>query len=262
VLTTAFPALTRHARAGSWSAFADEVGRATRAIVWFTTISAGALIALAGPLSHLVAYGNASGRYHELALAIAGFAVGLPAFSLVLFLVRVAYSYGDTRSPAVVALVMVVLGSAAMVATVQLGSGADRIALIGVGYAVAQCVGLVGLAAVVRGHLHRQGARVHHLVVPVCRSAGAAAIASVAVGVVVARLDPTSRIGSFVAVVVGGASLLALAVLLGWLAGGPGPKALVSTLGAHPGRRVAGATPEDRAAAEQMVEEIEREAGQ
>jgi putative peptidoglycan lipid II flippase len=262
VLTTAFPALSRHARSADWSAFADEVGRATRAIVWFTTISAGALIALAGPLSHLVAFGNASGRYDELASAIAGFAIGLPAFSLVLFLVRVAYSYGDTRSPAIVALVMVVLGSAAMVAMVQVGSGADRIALIGVGYAVAQCVGLIGLSVVVRSHLRAEGAQLHHLVVPLCRSAGAAAIASVAVGLGVVRLDPSSRVGAFVVVLLGGGSILALAVLLGWLAGGPGPKALVSTLGAHPGRRVAGATPEELASAEQLVEEIEREAGQ
>jgi putative peptidoglycan lipid II flippase len=262
VLTTAFPALSRHARSADWSAFADEVGRATRAIVWFTTISAGALIALAGPLSHLVAFGNASGRYDELASAIAGFAIGLPAFSLVLFLVRVAYSYGDTRSPAIVALVMVVLGSAAMVAMVQVGSGADRIALIGVGYAVAQCVGLIGLSVVVRSHLRAEGAQLHHLVVPLCRSAGAAAIASVAVGLGVVRLDPSSRVGAFVVVLLGGGSILALAVLLGWLAGGPGPRALVSTLGAHPGRRVAGATPEELASAEQLVEEIEREAGQ
>lgn len=262
VLTTAFPALTRHSRSGDWHSFADEVGRATRAIVWFTTISAGALVALAGPLSHLVAYGNASGRYHELSLAIAGFAVGLPAFSLVLFLVRVAYSYGDTRSPAFVALGMVVVGGAAMVALAQLGSRSDRVALIGVGYAVGQCVGLVGLAWVVRRRLHAEGARVPHLLVPVCRSAGAAAVASVVVGVGVARLDPASRTGSFLAVAAGGALLLVLAVLLGWLAGGPGPRALVSTLGAHPGRRVVATSPADVAAAEQLVEEIEREAGQ
>ena len=267
VLTTAFPALTRHSRAGDWSAFADEVGRATRAIVWFTSVSAGALVALAGPLAHLVAYGNAAGRYDELSLAIAGFAIGLPAFSLVLFLVRVAYSYGDTRSPAFVALAMVVLGGAAMVAMVQIGSGADRVALIGAGYAVAQCVGLVGLSWVVRSKLHREGARVHQLVVPVCRSAGAAVVASAVVGMAVARLSPASRLESIAAVALGGTVLLVIAVGLGWLAGGPGPKALVSTLGAHPGRRTGGSARgqdelADRAAAEQLVEEIEREAGQ
>ena len=267
VLTTAFPALTRHSRSGDWPSFADEVGRATRSIVWFTTVSAGALVALAGPLSRLVAYGNAAGRYDELSVAIAGFALGLPAFSLVLFLVRVAYSYGDTRSPALVALAMMVLGSVAMVLLAQLGSGSDRVALVGAGYAVAQCVGLVGLAVVVRSKLGREHVHVPHVVVPVCRSAGAAAVASVVVGLAVARLDPTSRWGSFVAVAVGGAALLLLAAALGWLAGGPDPRTLVSTLGAHPGRRAAGAggPPPDlegRAAAERLVEEIEREAGQ
>jgi len=256
VLTTAFPALTRQSRAGSWDAFADEVGRAARAIVWFTATSAGALVALAGPLAHLVAYGNAAGRYDELSLAIAGFALGLPAFSLVLFLVRVAYSYGDTRSPALVALAMVLLGGGAMVALVQLGSGTDRVALIGAGYAVAQCVGVVGLALVVRAKLHREGARVHHLAVPAVRSAGAAVVAAAVVGAAVARVDPVSRPASLMTVVLGGTALLGLAVGLGWLAGGPSPAGLVSSLGAHPGRRV------DRAAAERLVEEIEREAGQ
>ena len=107
----------------------------------------------------------------------------------------------------------------------------------------------------------------HQLVAPVCRSAGAAVVASVVVGMAVARLSPTSRLWSVAAVAVGGTVLLVMAVGLGWLAGGPGPRALVSTLGAHPGRRTGGSSRgqdelEDRAAAEQLVEEIEREAGQ
>ncbi len=257
VLTTAFPALTRHCRAGAWEAFSQEVGRAARAIVWFTTLSAGALVALAGPLARLVAYGNATGRSEELAGAIAGFALALPAFSLVLFLVRVAYSYGDTRSPALVALAMVVAGSAAMVLLAAAGSTSDRVALVGAGYAVGQTVGLVGLALVVRARLHHEGVRVPLLLVPAARAAGAAAVAATVVGTVVLRLDVDSRGAAALTVVVGGAALLCLAVLLGWLAGGPGPRALVATLGAHPGRRV-----EDRAAAEQLSVELEREAGQ
>ena len=95
----------------------------------------------------------------------------------------------------------------------------------------------------------------------------AAVVAALGVGLAVAKLDPTSRVGSFVAVAAGGAAIVLFAVGLGWLAGGPGPKALVSTLGAHPGRRIAtGGLSSDalqeRADAEQLVEEIEREAGQ
>ncbi|MFM7063757.1 MAG: lipid II flippase MurJ [Actinomycetes bacterium] len=257
VLTTAFPALARHYRAGGWQDFADEVGRATRAIVWFTTLSAGALVALAGPLSYLVAYGNATGRNDELAGAIAGFALGLPAFSLVLFLVRVAYAFGDTRSPALVALAMVVAGGASMVVLSVMGSATDRIALVGAGYAVGQTAGLVGLGLVVRHRLRHEGVRVPHLFLPAVRSTGAAALASVVVGVAVARVAPTTRGAAALTVVLGGAAILGGGVALGWASGGPGPRALAATLGAHPGRRV-----EDRAAAERLTEELEREAGQ
>ena len=137
------------------------------------------------------------------------------------------------------------------------GSTSDRVALVGAGYAVAQAVGLAGLALVVRRRLHAEGVRVPHLVVPACRSAGAAAVAAAAVGAVVVQLDVVSRGPAALVVAVGGGSLLCLAVLLGWLAGGPGPRAQATTLGAHPGRRA-----EDRAAAELLSGELEREAGQ
>jgi putative peptidoglycan lipid II flippase len=236
VFTTAFPALTRFAGAGDWPAFATEVGRAARAIAFFTVVSAGALIALSGPIADLVALGNASGRTTEVAGAIAGFAVGLPGFSLLLFLTRVSYSYANTRTPTVVNLVVAVVGSIVMALLVTVAPDPDRITVIGVGYGVAQTVGALLLALAVRSQLHEHAARVRQVALPLARIVVATAIASGATYLLVRAVAPSGIAASAVTVAVGGVLVGGIALVLSWVAGGPAPQVALRTLGGDPGR--------------------------
>lgn len=236
VFTTAFPTLTRMGRSGRWDGFAAEVARATRSITLLTVVSAGALIALSVPLSELMALGNASGRAGEVAGAIAGFAVGLPGYALVLFLTRVCYAYDDVRSPTLVNAVVTVVGAVLMALFVAAGGAADRIALIGVGFGAAQWVGAALLALVVRSRVHDEGRRVDGVTVPALRAVLATAVAAVPVWVAVSALQPDRVGASLVTVAVGGAVVAAVVVAVVWVTGGPRPPVLVRSLGGDPGR--------------------------
>lgn len=236
VFTTAFPALTRFAHGKRWSEFGEEVARAGRSISLFTAVSAGGLAALAIPLSHLVALGNASGRTTEVAGAIAGFSVGVPGFAVLLFLTRVSYSYGNTRTPTLVNVVVAVLGAMVMILLVVIVPTQDRITVLGVGYGVAQTVGAVLLGVAVRSHVHDEGGRIHNVSVPVMRTVAAAAVASTAVYAAVRATGPAGVTRSIVAVLFGGVLLGGLALLVLWGLGGPHPVRAVRTLGGDPGR--------------------------
>ena len=241
VFTTAFPDLTRFARKEQWSEFGDEVARTTRSVCLFTIASAGALAALSGPIAHVVALGNAADRVLEVSGAVAGFAIGVPGFALVLLLTRVAYSYQDTRTPTLVNIGVAVLGTAIMAALVSVVPDVDRITALGVGYGSAQLVGAAVLAVAIRSRVHRAGARIATVAAPVLRDVVATALAAVAVHVAVRALPEPGVATAIVLCVVGGAVLAVLVMALMRLLGGPSPMRALRSLGGDPGGAVAGA---------------------
>jgi putative peptidoglycan lipid II flippase len=238
VFTTAFPTLTRSERAGDWPAFAEEVGRATRSILFLTLGSAAALVALSGPLADLVARGNAAERTVEIGAAMAAFALGLPGYSMILFLTRVSYAYGDTPSPTLVNLAVAVVGSVAMWSMVSAASDSDVVTVIGLGFSFAQLLGAVVLAVVVRSRLLREGVRVEAVVAPALRSLVAAGLgallARVASELVLDAMRDTSAAvpGAATAVVVGSVVMVAGTLTVQWLLRGPGPAETLRSLGA------------------------------
>ena len=156
VVTTAFPALTRLAGREAWPAYRGEVIRAARIVVGSATVATIVLVSGRGVLADLVSLGNAAVATSEVARAIAGFALGLPAFAAVLLLTRASYARGDVRSPTVVAVL--VAGVAALAATVLARSAPDdwRIAAIGAGHALAQSVGAIALVGILVRDLRRR----------------------------------------------------------------------------------------------------------
>lgn len=242
VFTTVFPTLTRAERAGDHHRFAVEVGRSARSIAFLTLGSAAALMALSTPLAELVARGNAATRVGEIAAAIAAFAIGLPAYSTVLFLTRVSYAYGDTPTPTIVNLVVAVGGTALMWALVAAADARDTVTAIGVGFSAAQVLGAVLLALAVRRRLHAHGARVEALVVPVLRSAVAAVAGGLAgwwaASTVLAAAggSPVGIPAATLATCAGAAAVVVVAFGVQWLLAGPDPALSVRTLGAAPGR--------------------------
>jgi putative peptidoglycan lipid II flippase len=188
-----------------------------------------------------MALGNASDRAGEVAVAIAGFAVGLPGYALVLFLTRVCYAYDDVRTPTLVNGVVTVVGAVAMAGLVSVGPAGDRIAMIGVGFGAAQWLGAALLALVVRSRVHAEGWRVAGVTVPAVRAVLATAVAAVPVWAAAEALDP-DRVGpSLLAVALGGAAVGVVVAAVVWATGGPRPLVLVRSLGGDPGRWPPGA---------------------
>lgn len=240
VFTTAFPSLTRDARAGEWEDFSAEVARATRSIGFLTLASVAALVALAVPLAELVARGNASTRAPEIAGAIAAFALGLPGFSGILFLTRVSYSWGDTAVPTIVNAAVTVLGAVAMSVGVAIASDVDTVTAIGLGFALAQSLGVVALTVVVWRRLRSRDASPTRVWWPLGRSVASAALGGAAAWVVAAAvMGPGGSAGvarSAGAVLLGSAVLVVVVLGTQWLMAGPTPRTAVVSLGGAAGR--------------------------
>lgn len=155
VVTTAFPALTRLAGRGDWSAYRTEVARTARLVL--STSAAALVVLVAGRdlLAELVSLGNAAVATEEVARAIAGFALGLPAFAAVLLLTRASYARGEVRSPTVVACGVAVVAAIATTILARNAPADWRIAAIGAGHALAQSVGALALTGLMVRDLRR-----------------------------------------------------------------------------------------------------------
>ena len=99
VFTTSFPALTRHANAAHWRDFSDEVGRATRSVMFFGLASTGAWSR--SPVRWPSSWPSATRRIGRRRWQgpSPAFGLGLCGFSMLLTLSRVTYAYGDMRDP-------------------------------------------------------------------------------------------------------------------------------------------------------------------
>ncbi len=158
VVTTAFPTLSRQVGRGDWSGYRSEVARTGRLVALASVAAAVVLVVARTWLADLVSLGNAAVATDEVARAIGGFALGLPAFAAVLGLTRASYARGDVRSPTIVA-VLVALTTAGVATWLAEVSAPDwRIAAIGAGHAVAQTVGAVVLVVLLLRDLRRRGA--------------------------------------------------------------------------------------------------------
>jgi putative peptidoglycan lipid II flippase len=111
-------------------------------------VSAG-LIALAWPIMEVAAFGQATkaGGVGLLAAALASLALGLFTYCAFLLFARAYYALGDSRTPAVIALVSAVAGIAVMVAGETFTSGRETVAFLGLGHSVAYALGAVVLWA-------------------------------------------------------------------------------------------------------------------
>ena len=240
VYTTSFPALTRHVNASHWRDFSDEVGRSTRSVMFFGLASTGALVALAGPLADVMAFGNASDRTTQVAGAIAAFGLGLCGFSMLLTLSRVTYAYGDMRAPTLVNVAVVVVGSLAMAVLCWSADDANRVTMVGLGFSLSQAVGALLLWWSVRHRLRGQDEVVRAVAVPIGRMVVAAGLGTAGAWALVRLLDPAGRGMSVVALVAGGALLSVVMLGVLWVVGGPKPAVALRSLGGDPGRGTAG----------------------
>jgi len=192
------------ARADSRS-FARSLRWALDAMATLIVPVSAAMIVLARPAMIVFAFGEAAEKGVDLlAAGLASLALGLFAYGAFLMLARAYYALGDSRTPAVVALLTGFVGIAAMAVGAYLTEGAARVAALGIGHTIAYTVGVVILSV----GLSR---RIGHAIVPgaLPRAVGLSVVIGLAAWGVVSVLDPSGRIANAalctVIVLVGGA---------------------------------------------------------
>ena len=213
VLTTLFPALARRASAGDQPGYADAVASGVRAIAFFVLPATAALAALAHPLTRVLLFGESAG---DGAVVVAGtviaFAPGLLGYGAFLFLTRALYAVGDTRTPSLVH-VGVVVGAALAMAGVSAIAGADRVPGLAAAHSLAYLVGAVVLARCVRLRIRLPKGAMPSLVGPVAGGVAAASAAGGVMWLVQQPFDIAGRAGALA--VLAGAGAAGAAVYLG-----------------------------------------------
>lgn len=154
VLNTLFPEAARRAQGGDRPGVARTVEQGVRAISFFVLPVAAGLVALAGPLSAVALFGETGAAGAEMVrMTLVGFAPGLLGYGLFYFLTRILYALDDTRTPAMIHLVVVAAGVIAMVASSTAVSGDARIAALAWSHTGTYLIGAAALAAVVARRL-------------------------------------------------------------------------------------------------------------
>jgi putative peptidoglycan lipid II flippase len=111
-----------------------------------------AFVALAVPAMRAITVDSQNHNVDLLAAAIASLGIGLLPYSFFLLLARALYARGDSRTPAIVALVTACLGVGFMTAMSYSTHGTARVLALGYGHSLAYLLGAVALGFV----LHRR----------------------------------------------------------------------------------------------------------
>jgi putative peptidoglycan lipid II flippase len=200
--------LSLDAARADFDAFARSLRWALDTMAVLVVPVSAAMIALARPGMIVFAFGEAADNGVDLlAAGLASLALGLFAYGAFLMLARAYYALGDSRTPALVALLTGLVGVAAMGVGVLLTEGAARVAALGIGHSIAYTAGAVVLCI---GLSRRTG----HAIVPraLPRALAWSAVIGVAGWWVAYTLDPSGRVANAVLctviVAVGGALYL------------------------------------------------------
>jgi putative peptidoglycan lipid II flippase len=205
VHTAILPELAGQAARGDDGAFAASSRWALDAMAYLVVPVAAAMLCLAQPGMRVVAFGRAAGGVDLLAAGVASLAVGLFCYSAFLLLARAYYARGDSRTPALVALVTALVGAGVMVVGAQYAHGAALVAMLGIGHSTAYLLGAVVLSV---GLSRRTG----HAVVPAAlpRALAPAAVLGAAAWWVAETVAPRGRVATLAllaAIAVVGAAL-------------------------------------------------------
>ncbi|HEX4491775.1 MAG TPA: lipid II flippase MurJ [Acidimicrobiia bacterium] len=206
--TAILPELVLDVTRNDLDAFADSVRRALDSMALLVVPAAVAFIVFAKPLMTVVAFGAARGRgVALLAAGVASLGAGLYGYSAFLLFSRASYALGDSRTPAIVAIVTAVAGVVVMAVSGAAVHGAAKVAALGIGHSAAYAAGAIWLGV---GMSRRTG---HALV---SREFPRALLLSGVIGagawVVMRAIDPHGRVDTFVVTAIVGAIATAIYV--------------------------------------------------
>ena len=153
VHTTILPELSNDAAAGNLEGFAAQLRWALNNMALLIIPVSAAMVVLALPAMRLVAVGQSKGGAGVLAAALASLSLGLFPYSAFLLFARASYALGNSKTPAVVALVTGIIGAGAMVGIGMFVRGDARVGALGLGHTIAYTLGAAVLGALLRRQL-------------------------------------------------------------------------------------------------------------
>ena len=232
VLTTLFPTMSRHAVSGDEAAYQRTVTSGVRAIAYLVLPAAAAMLSLSLPMARVLRFGAYhGGGVGAVAAATAAFGPGLVGYGTFLFLARAMYARGDTRTPAIVNLVVVAAGAVVMVITFSLVHGNARLAALAGAHSAAYLVGAAALYVIVRARsTARGGTYAGGVGRSLLASAGGAALAGAVMWFVGDAMGGRGRASSLAELVVAGGVGVVVYVGGASLLGGPRPSAVPALL--------------------------------
>lgn len=234
VLTTLFPAASRHVLAGDWDALNATIRRGVTAIALFVLPAAAALGTLSSGLADVAMFGNVGPDGASLtADVVAGFAPGLIGYSLFYFLTRMLYATNDTRTPTVVHGLVVAAGVGSMVASSFVFDDRDLVVALAWSHSLTYLLGALWLLVVVRSRLSHRGVPIR-LAGVLARQVAAVGAAAGAMAAVAAMVDLPGRVGEAVILIVAAGAGLAVHMAVQALLGGPRPTSIVGLLRSAP----------------------------
>ncbi len=216
IATTLTPRVANGWQAGKVEEVRVAVDNAMRLTVPLLVLAGAGMVALAWPLTRLVAGvgQTASQGLAPIAHTLASFGPGLLGYGVAFVMTRVLFALGDIRRASVLMIAGAVMGVLLMAIASAVLSPADRAAALAVGYGASQTVAAVLLTLRVHSLTGSMGAK------RILRVAGesllAAAGAVVVMVWVVARFEPTRRaaLGAFLVGGVAGVGAFALIIAL------------------------------------------------
>jgi putative peptidoglycan lipid II flippase len=135
-------------------AFARGVRWAADSMTLLVVPVSAAFIALAVPAMRAITVDSHNHNVDLLAAAIASLGIGLLPYSVFLLLARALYARGDSRTPAIVALVTACIGAAFMAVGSSITHGTAVVLSLGFGHSLAYLLGALTLGVILRRRLH------------------------------------------------------------------------------------------------------------
>jgi putative peptidoglycan lipid II flippase len=216
VITALLPRMSAHAAERRYHLVTADFSTATRLASVIVVPAALILAVLGGPLAEGVfGYGSTSVASARLLGDIfAVFSLGLLPYMLFQLLLRVFYAMHDSRTPALIGGITMVLNIAASLIALAVLPPGHVVAGLGAGFGVSNLAGSIVAWQVLSRRIGGLGGRaIGRGLVRMHASAIPGAIFAIAVSVMVSAVIPTGRIAALFTVALGGSGAMLLYVL-------------------------------------------------
>jgi putative peptidoglycan lipid II flippase len=216
VITALLPRMSSHASEGRYRHVAADFSAATRLASVIVVPASLILAVLGAPLAEGVfGYGStsaASARY--LGEIFAVFSLGLLPYMLFQLLLRVFYAMHDSRTPALIGVVTMVINIAANLIALAVLPPKHVVAGLGAGFGLANLVGTVAAWRVLGRRIGGlDGAAIRSSLIRMHASAIPGVIFAIAVSVMIGAVSSGGKLAALITVALGGSGALLLYVL-------------------------------------------------